>query len=478
MRAFLFCVFWIFFSLACKTTQSKNVSRLKVIQGTPETGVVGVLDKAPLLIENNKPVVVSLNRLAGTPPPDSVLRLERLQLKIHAADTMAPCKPALTKAEFTEFVEKDIAAPDDFKTRASYRIQEVTMTIAGDAEAGWTLTVDGGHDIGDLYLTFQSEQMMSCQASAVGHGYYAVNSTAGWGEGSGDLERDRLVRSWGADRGHRLWHYLWHGMRSRWRYLDKTDQDALKAHFGATVEPPTRNATGRPDGEDFLYMHHNMLKNISQFLKSKGKEMVPAWKTLPRFDDKSHPSTDFAQSQEIFDGWEKDYLDVEQIKNMTLGEYGEKIEQTIHNNMHMRFMNPADMEIPTDPLDPEWEKKYSKLFDDPAYDYLGGTYSSHVNPVFFMLHGWVDDRIQTWLDAHGYKAIGSTDECKGVPNCYVWLSDKAYGSIDRTPWEGVAPGADRNGLGLHNHSIPTGPVPGLSVKSRALLYQTRRMGGF
>jgi len=261
--------------------------------------------------------------------------------------------------------------------------------------------------------------------------------------------------------------------------MDKPSRDALIAHYGPTVEPKTRNSTRSPDGEDFLYMHHNMLKNINQFLKSKGKDMVPAWKTLPRFDDKLHPSTDFAESQETFDAWEKEYLDIEKVKAMTLGEYGEKIERTIHNNMHMRFMNPADMEIPTDPLDPDWEKTYSKLFDDPAYDYLGGTYSSHVNPVFFMLHGWVDERIQTWLDAHGYKTIGDANECGGKADCYVWLSDAAYAAnIDRTPWEGVAPGAERNGLSLHNHSVPTGPVPGLSVKARALLYQTRRMGGF
>jgi len=157
----------------------------------------------------------------------------------------------------------------------------------------------------------------------------------------------------------------------------------------------------------------------------------------------------------------------------------------------MRFMNPNDLEIPGDPLDPEWEKKFSKLFDDPAYDYLGGTYSSHVNPVFFRVHGWVDDRIQTWLDAHGYQSIGLASECQGKTACYTWLSDPAYvieesqGVTDKKydarpwmPWEGVAPGPARSPMGLHNHSIPVGPVPKLSVKARARIYSTRRMGGF
>ncbi|HET9237870.1 MAG TPA: hypothetical protein VFO10_11495 [Oligoflexus sp.] len=478
MRLYLACVFYAVLGISCKTIH-KNPSRLKVIQGTPEAGVSGILDKAPLLIEPGKPAVVSINRMAGSPPADGELRLERVQLTFLPSDGYADCKPNLEKAVFTETVEKDIQSPDDFLTRASYRMQDISMTVAGNPDGSWTLSAEGGHDIGDLYLEFDNKTQQTCQVSAIGHGYYAVNSTGAWGTGSGDVERDRLVRAWGTDRGHRLWHYLWHGMRSQWMYMDQKDKDALISHYGPGVAPPQRNRQGTPDGEDFLYMHHNMLKTISQSMASQGKTMVPAWKVLPRFDDKNHPSTDWGSDQETFDTWEKDYRDIEKVKGMTLGEYGQRIEQTIHNNMHMRFLNPADMEIPGDPLDPEWERKFSRLFDDPSYDYLGGTYSSHVNPVFFMLHGWVDDRIQTWLEAHGYKSIGSAEECSGKTDCYVWLSDKAYAAdIDRKPWEGVAPGPSRNGMALHQHSVPTGPVPGLSVKARARLYQTRRMGGF
>jgi hypothetical protein len=41
------------------------------------------------------------------------------------------------------------------------------------------------------------------------------------------------------------------------------------------------------------------------------------------------------------------------------------------------------------------------LWDDPRYDHLADTYSSHVNPVFWSLHGWVDDRIEDWKTANG-----------------------------------------------------------------------------
>lgn len=46
-----------------------------------------------------------------------------------------------------------------------------------------------------------------------------------------------------------------------------------------------------------------------------------------------------------------------------------------------------------DSIDPKW--------DDPSYNYLGDTYSSHVNPIFWKLHGWVDDRIEDWKNANG-----------------------------------------------------------------------------
>ncbi len=240
MRRILYCSLYVFFGIACKTT-NKNQSRLKVLQNTPESGIAGVLDKAPLLIEPGKPAVVSLNRLAGTPPADSSLRLARIELSIKPADGYTACKPVLTKAMFTEMIEKDIQAPEDFQTRASYRSQDIGMAITGDAEKGWTLVTDSGHDIGDLYLSFDASAAMTCQVSAVGHGFYAVNSTASWGEGSGDVERDRMVRAWGSDRGHRLWHYLWHGMRSEWQWMEQTDRDALITHFGPTVAPPARN---------------------------------------------------------------------------------------------------------------------------------------------------------------------------------------------------------------------------------------------
>ena len=91
------------------------------------------------------------------------------------------------------------------------------------------------------------------------------------------------------------------------------------------------------------------------------------------------------------------------LGTLSLGALGNLIEFTIHNWMHMRWANDKGALLP----DPKTgELKYRDTFDfdpmwsDPKYDYLGEFYSSHVNPLFWRLHGWVDDRIEDWFNAH------------------------------------------------------------------------------
>lgn len=57
-----------------------------------------------------------------------------------------------------------------------------------------------------------------------------------------------------------------------------------------------------------------------------------------------------------------------------------------------------EMRPDTDPIDSD---SIATKWDDPAYDWLGDTYSSHVNPVFWKLHGWIDDCIEAWASANG-----------------------------------------------------------------------------
>jgi hypothetical protein len=108
--------------------------------------------------------------------------------------------------------------------------------------------------------------------------------------------------------------------------------------------------------------------------------------------------------------------------------------QSVTNAMHMRWSAPPhDPETglpvvsgrPDDATDGKWL--------NPDYDYLGEFFSSHVNPVFWRLHGWVDNRIDDWFAAHERThpgAVKSTDH-GGVK----WFAPGAWGAVDN-PWSG------------------------------------------
>lgn len=255
-------------------------------------------------------------------------------------------------------------------------------------------------------------------------------------------------------------------------------------------------------GEDFFYMHRVMLKRVKEELESKGFGMIPAWTVLPKPDDPTFPlapkGTDraflsdaksdlfFYETQRIWEqAYQMDKVDAAKIEEMakellasrknddspeqndrlaearkqvetllnpaeglkyegakgiSLSEYGHIIENTIHNNLHTRyqFLSTARPNN-ADPLDQAvWKDEWSASFDSVNYDWLGDSYSSHVHPWFYRIHGWIDARIQTWLDANGYKSIGSKEDCKASPApCYVWLSDSRYQNKGSDlPWEG------------------------------------------
>ena len=100
--------------------------------------------------------------------------------------------------------------------------------------------------------------------------------------------------------------------------------------------------------------------------------------------------------------WDQQYKDPTYLATLTLGELGALLEFSVHNDMHLRWSAlPRDPDTnaalpqgrPDDPqVSPKW--------DSPRYDTLLEFYSSHVHPVFWRLHGWIDDRIDDWYEAH------------------------------------------------------------------------------
>lgn len=219
-----------------------------------------------------------------------------------------------------------------------------------------------------------------------------------------------------AKREHRLRHYLWHGVRNSWaRLTDVQKQEILKLYPGWEPIRPALDAGGIPirdnlSGEDFLYMHRQMIAEVNKILSRVGDPNYPkveGWAQVPPPGDPDYPVPELPGLEEVKSDdyyrnvlapWERQYKSEEYLKEVTLGQLGVDLEWTIHNDMHMRWAAPSPVGYrPRGPL----TQLVDSRWDNPDYDFLGDTYSSHVNPIFWKLHGWADDRIEDWKRVNG-----------------------------------------------------------------------------
>jgi hypothetical protein len=283
-----------------------------------------------------------------------------------------------------------------------------------------------------------------------------------------------------ASRGHRLHHLLWHTLRNSW-----TDESSITpaikkeiTKLGWAPPRPVLSPAGDPlfgngSGEDFLFMHRQMVIEVNDGLKKARKPPIEPWATIPPpgpvviepdyhsktpvFTTPGNPqgfsvppawvppdnetmserlaslkTADFYWSRMRW--WDRQYKDPAYLSTLTLGELGTLLEWTVHNDMHMRWAS-----VPRDPRTnevipqgrPDWD--IDKAWDSPQYDHLGEQYSSHVHPVFWRLHGWVDNRIDDWFAAHEVAHPGQVKRVKvmGTP----WFEGKKWVQVDM-PWTG------------------------------------------
>ncbi|MFN7144855.1 MAG: Tat pathway signal protein, partial [Myxococcota bacterium] len=86
-----------------------------------------------------------------------------------------------------------------------------------------------------------------------------------------------------AQRSHRMAHYLWHGTRNGWERMSAAQRQAIAAIDPGWVPPrPALDAAGSPlrdnlSGEDFLYMHRQMIALANQILQRAGAPPVQGW---------------------------------------------------------------------------------------------------------------------------------------------------------------------------------------------------------
>ncbi|WP_458744801.1 Tat pathway signal protein [Candidatus Nitrosocosmicus sp. T] len=227
------------------------------------------------------------------------------------------------------------------------------------------------------------------------------------------------VKNMLAIREHRIHHYLWHAVRDGWLRFDPTAQNDLR-NKGWEPPRPALDSNRRAihtngSGEDFLFMHRQMIIHVNSMLSQIQDPSYPAvkgWVAIPSPSDIDYPvpiwadappSIQDSKTSDFYDNWMKPreiyYTDPSNLAQITLGELGSRLEYSIHNAMHLRWSSkPLEFRPPIEPtnadtIDVKW--------DNPSYDFLADTYSSHVNPIFWKLHGWIDDRIEDWKQAHG-----------------------------------------------------------------------------
>jgi hypothetical protein len=232
-----------------------------------------------------------------------------------------------------------------------------------------------------------------------------------------------------AKREHRMHHWLWHEVRNSWNLYPK-DVQAKLDDLGWRPPRPLMDEVGRPilhnhAGEDFLFMHRQMIADVNAVLTTVADPDYPrveGWAVPPPPGDPDYPVPTawfnprvqdllpFVRLQRIksdvyyakrFMYWQKLFTTPGFLRRVSLGELGVLIELTIHNSMHIRWAGTPGSSLPNPGDASQVEATISAEWDDPRYDFLLETYSSHVNPIFWKLHGWIDDRVENWKMVNG-----------------------------------------------------------------------------
>lgn len=263
-----------------------------------------------------------------------------------------------------------------------------------------------------------------------------------------------------ASRMHRLHHALWHGLRDNWEWLESNEKAQITKLRWNPPRPNQRKYkngwmpfTKNGSGIDFLFMHREMIIEFDQAMVSESADPNVGWDVIPepgRFPEFEVPdswtlpqpiewlerrfavvkSDDFYWSRMRW--WDRQFHDHSYLCNLTLGQLGSLLETSVHNDMHMRWASqpmdpttgkPTTLGRDADDIDPKWDR--------PDYDFLGETYSSHVNPIFWRLHKWVDKIVDEW-----YAAQTNIDQTRvtrkgiGVVN---WFEKGPWVEVDM-PW--------------------------------------------
>jgi hypothetical protein len=320
-------------------------------------------------------------------------------------------------------------------------------------------------------------------SAAAGIGGLVVKPTVGMAAFDSGCDRlAAIVKKWNtavrpmlASRYHRLHHCLYHYVRNTWVTLSPQQKSAITQLKWASPRPSMERATwdqNKPygnifwasensSGEDFLFYHRWMIAMVDQALARAGVGPIEPWSGRdaipppkggcpdeavpdfsPVFDNAKDPNRPInvewlqLRVKEMktpgffwnkMNWWGQDYRDRSYLRTTTLGELGSRLESGVHNQMHIRWSAyPSNgYTLIRD------ESDFREKWDDPGYDTLFDEYSSHVTPIFFRLHKWIDDRIEDWAEAHANEVVRTP-----TPYGFDWFKTGRWVQIDK-PWTGA-----------------------------------------
>ena len=248
-----------------------------------------------------------------------------------------------------------------------------------------------------------------------------------------DLPEYRQVLPFLADKTHREWHAIWHKIR---REISADSINSFPPERSViegwqragwipanTDEFVSLHRIGGPlAGEDFFYMHRQMIKMLQIELANLGGACLSPWTALPNSvldskwpapraveaRNKEHVKAEQRMLDEIID-LAKDLRNPEYIRERTLSEFGNAVEAQIHGKLHLMYASVRSgcRDVETD--------------DSIECDELTHDRSAHLNQYFWKLHGFIDQMIGEWLKVHGKTEI-STDCSKSADpqRCYQW----------------------------------------------------------
>ena len=258
--------------------------------------------------------------------------------------------------------------------------------------------------------------------------------------------------------GHRLHHLLWHSIRNGWNRPGTSDYDrqlmagAVPGEDWRPSRPLIYGPSGTVDivmteqlspgaGEDFFHMHREMVK-IAKSILGGDFVVVPNTTVLIRERERMiaegliqripiRNMQEFQQQLAAIRLTEQG-MDALDLSRMTLGQLGTQLEWTLHNNLHERFARPAGEILLLNATNPWSMQNFfapQMPWNQPSYQHLGDPYASASNPLFWLIHSYVDQWIDRWLQAQRYGEI--SDNCSGRSGCYQWLQN-----VRGTPWDG------------------------------------------